>query len=204
MLGVAQVPADPVPMASYRNTELGLLYQYPASFTASDALAKHLESSLRAGATTPESTKRANCFSVPLAAQSGDPSGKQEFGLIVLLRFDEKCIGQELDPEDLRAAAQILMKILRAFGPTMTEDAVSYKLAGHAAAFVQGSAQADPLGQGAVVHAGSICTLVAESTMCWLLVDSNHKAMPALVATPVTFDEGSPLPLVPKDLAKPW
>ena len=56
LVSVAQAAGDPVPMASYRNTELGLLYQYPASFAASDALAKQLESSLRAGASTPEST----------------------------------------------------------------------------------------------------------------------------------------------------
>ena len=124
--------------------------------------------------------------------------------MIVLLRFDHKCVGQALDPEDLGTAAQILMRILKSFGPTMTEDAIRYKLDGHAAAFVQGSAQADSLGEGRVVHAGSVCAQVSDNTMCWLLLDTNHKVMPALVATPVTFDGRTAVPLVSNDMVKPW
>jgi hypothetical protein len=201
----AAAPAGDAPLSSYRDPALKMTYQYPSDLKPQQQMADALTRGFASGAADDGDAKVAKCITVPVAVTkaTGAP-GEGEFGLIVILRVDQTCIGEPGTKENLGAAAQLLTRILKPFGLPITEDALSYQLDGHDAAFVKGSAQAKMLGEGKMLHAASVCALVDTNTLCWLIVNSNHKAMPNLVANPVTFDGRSAVPLVPKELVTAW
>ena len=158
-----------------------------------------------AAAADPDRAAEAKCLAIPLVAIKGTGAPQTgEFGMIVLMRVDYGCAGQDNGEKYLGEDAQRLMRILGQFGVPSTDEALKYRLGGHPAAFVKGSAPAKMLGGDTMMHGAAVCTLLGTSTLCWMILDTNHKAMPVLVANPVTFNGGTAAPLVPKDLVGAW
>ncbi len=192
-------------VTSYRDAATGVTYGFPSGFVsrpeASAAIAQGLANMPTDDA---EEAKRAKCVSIPLLLRS-QTAATDEIGLILMMRVDHRCVGEPGTADELGAQAQSLTKMLREFGVPATEDAMDYRLDGHAAAFVKGSSDAKMLGGGGKrMHVASVCTLVGTNTLCWLMLDSNDRAMPGLVASPVTFDGRAAVPLVPKEMVDAW
>ena len=190
---------------TYRNDALGFSYTYPASLQPSAQLNDALTHGIAGDPTDPDHDQWVKCFTLPLVAGKGldHPTGGT-LGMLVVLRVDHACMGVSTSFDKLGELAQMLLGVLKGFGRPLTEDAHPYKLDGKEAWFAQGSVAAKALGPDINLHAASTCALVAGSSVCWLLIDSDHKLMPALVASPVTFDGHAPTPLIPKDLLEPW
>ena len=191
--------------ASYRDAALGFNYSYPADLQPSTQLSEAVAHGMAGDPKDPDHDLWAKCLAVPLAVAKGldQPSGGT-FGMLVLFRVNHGCMGVSKSFDRLGEMAQMLIGILKGFGHPLTEDAHPYKLDGHEAWLAQGSVAAKALGPDINLHAASTCALVAGNSVCWLLIDSDHKRMPALVASPVTFDGHAPTPLIPRDLLEPW
>jgi hypothetical protein len=193
------------PMTAYHDASTGVTYRYPAEFKPQAQLAAALERSKAGTSGDPDKDAEAKCMSFPLALGKGDGSpDTTDFGVIVMLRVDHTCMGEAVSVQTLGEAAQQMARIIKAFGTPLTEDAVHYKLDGHEAAYVKGSAEAKILGDGKMIHSASVCALAGKSTLCWLILATNHKEMPGLVATPVMFEGHVEVPLVPKDMVEGW
>jgi len=193
-------------MVTYRDAEFGFSYSYPADFKENSQLTGALTKA-QSDATDPEAKKRSQCIQWPLLRlkQGRTAAGDPEFGFLVVAKIDYRCMDETNSADDLGGdAQQVTQRILGHFGQSVTEDAMRYKLDTHEAAFVQGSAPAAALGEGMMMHAAAVCALMGQKTMCWLIIDTDHKAMPGLVATTLTFDGHGAVPLVPKDMVEKW
>ncbi len=207
LAGGARAAGDDPAIATYRDAEFSFSYRYPASFVFNPSMLAAFERQADAAEKDPELKKRAKCIQTPVIAmkQGRTAAGDIEFGMMILAKLDYGCMGETNSADELGGDAQELAKrMLSSFGQAVTEDATRYKLDGHEAAFVQGSAPAATLGEGKMLHAATVCTMLGQKTMCWLIVDSDHKAMPGPVASPVTFDGHEAVPLVPKDVVQRW
>ncbi len=192
-------------MTLYTDPATGVGYRYPSEFSVSPQLSSAVDQ-LRAQSTGDADQDQARrCISFPLVltTQLGG-SGSGGLGVILLRRIDHSCCHEPAVADQLGEETQRTLRLLSVFGRPITEDALTYTLAGHATSFAQGSAAAKMLGEGQMMHAGAVCTLVEKNTLCWLIVSSNYKQMPVLVSTPVTFGGGAEMPLVPKDLVQRW
>ena len=192
-------------MTLYKDATTGVTYRYPSDFLTSPQLTSALDQ-IRAQSTGDADEDQARrCISFPLVlASKSDGSGSGGIGFILVRRIDHSCFHEPAVADQLGEEAQRTLHLLNMFGRPITEDALSYTLAGHATSFAQGSAAAKRLGEGQMMHAGAVCTLVEKNTLCWLIASSNYKLMPALVSTPVTFGGGAEMPLVPRDLVQRW
>lgn len=204
LLPRAGAVADEPQTATFRDPDLGLAYRYPAAFQQDNPLAIAIKNGHAQNGGDDEAQKAAKCIKMPLIAAKGTPAAGSEIGFILLMTVDYACMDEQNDATFLGGDAQTLMRVLEMFGRSVTEDAMHYKLQGHDAAFVQGSAPAAMLGEGAMLHAASVCTLIRKLSVCWLIVDSDYRIMPSLVANPVIFDGRDAVPLVPKDYVEKW
>lgn len=205
------VPAQTAPaghdstLQSYHDAVAGFSYSYPAEFQSQPQFTAALSKGMTSLVADPENGAMAKCLAVPLGATKGTATGDgSQFAALILVRVDHVCLGEPGSAELLGTATQQMMKMLSMLGNPLTEDAVHYKLDGHEAAFVQGSVPAKMLGEGRMLHAGSVCALLGKTTACWVILSTDHKEMPRLAASPVTFDGRVPVPLVPKELAGKW
>ncbi len=189
--------------ATYRDAALGFTYRYPSGFQAQPALPAALAKGLAANEDDPNLAK---CITMPLGLMKGEQTvtAGGELAILTILKIDHTCLGEPGAKDKLGPAAQMLMKMISPFGRPVTENAVYYRLDGHDAAFVQGSAAAKVLGEGRMMHEAAVCTLLGTATVCWVLIDTEYKLMPGLVANPVTFDGRAPVALVPKDIPQAW
>jgi hypothetical protein len=205
LLPLSAAAGDDPAVIAFHEPVTGITYTYPTAFQPNPELSAREAAQLSSEAADPERGARAKCLSLPLLAVKVPATPDGELGLIYLIRIDHKCLGEPADPGDLGGEAQGIAKLLlKRFGLPLTEDSLNFKLDTNPAAFVQGSAEAKILGPGRMLHAATVCTLLGQNTLCWLIFDTNHKAMPALVASTVTFAGRPPVPLVPADMVQAW
>jgi hypothetical protein len=191
-------------VTAFNEPATNVTYTYPSDFQSTPELKDRLTAQIRGGDIyDPEKAAMAKCLFLSLLATkgfTGTPDG--EVGIIFLIRIEYGCVGRPNRPEDLSGETQGIAKLLlKNFGFPLTEDSLNFKLDTHPAAFVQGSAEAKQLGPDRMLHAATVCTLFGANTLCWIILDTNHKAMPALVATTVTFPNRPP---VPADMVQAW
>ena len=139
--GQAQAPAGvDAPTAVYRDAGAGVSFRYPAEFLSRPAMAAAMQSGFASSAAAdPDRASEARCLGIPLLAVKGTGApGTDEFGMIVMMRMDHGCAGEESGEKYLGGDAQQLMRVLGQFGVASTEDALKYKLAGHAAGVREG------------------------------------------------------------------
>ncbi len=115
--------------------------------------------------------------------------------MLVLLRINHACMGVEDSFDQLGEIAQQLMGILKGFGrPAHRGRPPLQARWARTPGSSQGSVAAKALGPDINLHAASTCALIAGSSVCWLLIDSDHKLMPALVVGPAGRAAPTPRP----------
>jgi hypothetical protein len=75
-----------------------------------------------------------------------------------------------------------------------------YKLSGLEAEYLSASVAASSIRTGMVLHSGSVCALMDQTVICWLVQSEDLNRLRGLLANPVEFDGRAGVALVPEEL----
>jgi len=122
------------------------------------------------------------------------------FNMIMLMRLDEACLGEETTAAELGAATTaILAESLKQFGKPTISSSADYDIDGHSASTVSASVQADSLGL--VIHAAASCAISGKNIACFEFVSSDCRNLAVIAASTVKFEGDAPAPVSPDRLA---
>ena len=188
--GATESPA-PAALKTYDNETLHLRYSYPASFTdASAVVSAAFKASVDESPIGGKDT--AHCVTLPFSVMS---TAGGQLSLVLLVRADAACFKRSFTPEQLPEFTQGEVRGLSASGakPQFGEP-VDFTLGGHPAEQLQGSFA---LPTGDSMHAMVTCVLLKPDVVCWQFLGNNEQGLRSMSGFPVTFDNGTPVTLVP-------
>lgn len=193
LLSLSMMPTEPA-VATYHDDALHFTLTYPASLTASSAVAEVVELSKKE-MKSDAAKKALSCITAPLMALRET----NDFALIMVMRMDLECLNVPPAAGILSTLAQSsLRQGLARLGLSTVTATTGYKLDNHDAVFLRG-AVTDEDGK-ETAHGAAVCSLVEKTIVCWEVVAINKGNVTSLIASPVGFDGHPAQPLVPAEV----
>jgi hypothetical protein len=182
-----------LPTLTFHDDQRHIEFTYPGSFAsaaprAADIMAKKTEEAKGTAKTA------LSCMNILLSADELDDNGRSN---IFIFSFPAACAKLKITTASLREFIIGFSKGYAKSAHTEMHSPVTYTLAGHDVAMIQGTLfpPAKPAS-----YISTSCAIVGSDFICWQISSFSVERLRSVVASPVSFDSGLGIPLVPASL----